>query len=71
MEDGRLLSLAGLGPEPMEISASEFLFMVRQKSRSIKPLLLDQHFLAGIGNIYADETLHLARIYPRREAKAI
>jgi formamidopyrimidine-DNA glycosylase len=71
VEDGRLLSLARLGPEPLEISALEFLSMVRQKSRPIKPLLLDQHFLAGIGNIYADETLHLARIYPRREAKTI
>jgi formamidopyrimidine-DNA glycosylase len=34
----------------------------------IKPLLLDQNFLAGVGNIYADESLHRARIHPRRNS---
>jgi formamidopyrimidine-DNA glycosylase len=34
----------------------------------IKPLLLDQNFLAGVGNIYADESLHRARIHPRKNS---
>jgi formamidopyrimidine-DNA glycosylase len=36
--------------------------------RQIKPLLLDQSFLAGLGNIYADESLNLARIHPLQRA---
>jgi len=35
-------------------------------SRALKPLLLDQHVVAGIGNIYADEILHRSRLRPDR-----
>lgn len=61
-------SLAHLGPEPLEISAKEFIRQVQAKKRAIKPLLLDQHFLAGVGNIYGDEALHQAGIHPREKA---
>jgi formamidopyrimidine-DNA glycosylase len=61
--------LARLGPEPLEIPAREFLSRLRFKRRVIKPLLLDQHFLAGVGNIYADETLHRAQIHPRQRVE--
>jgi len=61
---GELPSLSGLGPEPLEISAREFVRRIQAKKRQIKPLLLDQAFLAGVGNIYADESLHRARIHP-------
>ncbi len=64
-------SLAGLGPEPLEISAKEFVSLVRSKRRSLKPLLLDQRFLAGVGNIYADEALHRAHIHPRQRSEAL
>jgi formamidopyrimidine-DNA glycosylase len=64
----KLKSLADLGPEPFDISAKEFIRRTRLKHRAIKPLLLDQKFLAGVGNIYADEALHRARIHPRRRA---
>ena len=64
-------SLADLGPEPLEISAKEFLRRVRSRRRAIKPMLLDQHFLAGVGNIYADEALHRARIHPRQQVDAL
>jgi len=37
----------------------------------MKALLLDQHFLAGVGNIYADEVLHRARIHPQRKADSL
>ena len=65
---GELPSLSRLGPEPLEISAREFARRIQAKKRVIKPLLLDQCFLAGVGNIYADESLHRARIHPRRNS---
>ena len=67
----RLDSLADLGPEPLEISAKEFLTRVRSRRRAIKPMLLDQHFLAGVGNIYADEALHRAQIHPRQRVEVL
>ncbi len=58
--------LAGLGPEPLDpaFSAQEFARRLRERNRQLKPLLLDQTFLAGLGNIYADEALHAARLHP-------
>jgi formamidopyrimidine-DNA glycosylase len=55
-----------LGPEPLERSftAKKLAERLRGKQRALKPLLLDQTFIAGIGNIYADESLHLARLHP-------
>jgi formamidopyrimidine-DNA glycosylase len=64
-------SLADLGPEPFEISAKEFIRRARAKHRAIKPLLLDQRFLAGVGNIYADEALYRAQIHPHRRGNAL
>jgi formamidopyrimidine-DNA glycosylase len=58
--------LADLGPEPLEMTADEFVSLLRLSHRMIKPALLDQTFIAGIGNIYADESLFRARIHPRR-----
>lgn len=58
--------LADLGPEPLEITASEFVRMFNSSRRMVKPALLDQTFLAGLGNIYADESLYASRIHPRR-----
>jgi len=62
-----------LGPEPLDEDFSLDLFRDRIKTRGsmIKPLLLDQSFVAGIGNIYADEALWLARIHPRRTADTL
>jgi formamidopyrimidine-DNA glycosylase len=58
--------LGGLGPEPLslELTAQDFYERLRFHRRQLKPLLLDQSFLAGLGNIYADEALHLARLHP-------
>ncbi|UCD64738.1 MAG: bifunctional DNA-formamidopyrimidine glycosylase/DNA-(apurinic or apyrimidinic site) lyase [Candidatus Zixiibacteriota bacterium] len=63
--------LGDLGPEPLEMSSREFLSICRRSSRMIKPALLDQTFVAGLGNIYADESLHAARIHPRRATASI
>lgn len=61
-------ALAGLGPEPLsgDFTADGFAARIRRFRRQIKPLLLDQSFVAGIGNIYADEALWGARIHPCR-----
>ena len=55
--------VAKLGPEPLEIGVEEFRQRIRRKTR-IKSLLLNQAFLAGVGNIYADESLFAAGIHP-------
>ncbi len=53
-----------LGPEPLEIDSSSFDKLFRGRKARIKGLLLDQRFIAGIGNIYADEILFRALIHP-------
>jgi formamidopyrimidine-DNA glycosylase len=58
--------LVDLGPEPLEISGQDFINLFRKSSRMTKPALLDQTFLAGLGNIYSDESLFAAGIHPRR-----
>jgi len=68
---GKQRGLAELGPEPLEITADDFTQRLRRCRRMIKPALLDQTFLAGVGNIYADESLYLARIHPRRSTASI
>ncbi|MBZ5635497.1 MAG: bifunctional DNA-formamidopyrimidine glycosylase/DNA-(apurinic or apyrimidinic site) lyase [Acidobacteriia bacterium] len=55
--------VARLGPEPLEISFEEFRARLKRKTR-MKALLLNQAFLAGLGNIYADESLFAAGIHP-------
>ncbi len=59
---------AKLGPEPLEESFSPQLLANRLANRTapIKALLLDQKFIAGVGNMYADEVLHAAGINPWR-----
>jgi formamidopyrimidine-DNA glycosylase len=57
-----------LGPEPLEISRSAFEARLAGRRGRLKSLLLNQRFLAGIGNIYADEALFAARVHPRTAA---
>jgi formamidopyrimidine-DNA glycosylase len=58
--------LGKLGPEPLgnEFTAGWLFENLHQRKRSLKPLLLDQTFLAGLGNIYTDECLHIAKLHP-------
>lgn len=58
--------LAHLGPEPLEreFTATWLHDALRARRRRLKPLLLDQEFVAGLGNIYVDEALHAARLHP-------
>jgi formamidopyrimidine-DNA glycosylase len=56
--------LAKLGVDPITdgMSRTTLARIVRSRARSLKPLLLDQHVIAGIGNIYCDEILHASRL---------
>jgi len=58
--------LGSLGLDPLETSEVQFVALLRDRRARIKSLLLDQHVLRGIGNIYADEGLWRARIHPMR-----
>ena len=64
---------SGHGPEPLTRSFSAERFAERLKGRSarLKALLLDQSFIAGVGNIYADEALWRARLHPLRAADTL
>jgi len=61
----------GLGPEPADLSLEQFKAMLRNKKTKIKPLLMDQAFISGIGNIYAAEILFRAKIHPERRASEL
>lgn len=64
---------AGIGPEPLgEGFGVKYLRETLSRRRAqIKPLLLDQKVVAGVGNIYADEILYDARLHPRRKANTL
>lgn len=64
--------LAKLGPEPWEISPEAFYERLqRRKGTTIKAAILDQSVIAGVGNIYADEGLYYAEIFPGRKVADI
>jgi formamidopyrimidine-DNA glycosylase len=54
----------GMGPDALSIGSDEFATRLAGHRRQLKPLLLDQSFVAGIGNIYADESLFRAGLHP-------
>jgi formamidopyrimidine-DNA glycosylase len=58
--------LGDLGPEPLseELTVEQFHQMLQGSKRQLKPLLMDQTFLAGLGNIYTDESLFKAKLHP-------
>ncbi len=62
-----------IGPEPLDrtFTLPKFRELVQSRSGIIKPLLLNQEFLAGVGNIYADESLWLAKIHPLRKTDSL
>lgn len=62
-----------LGPEPIdpEFAADELYRRLRKRRTALKAVLLDQRAIAGVGNIYADESLHKARLRPDRIARTL
>jgi len=65
--------LGALGPEPLSptFTVDRFEQMLSERRGRIKPLLLNQRFLAGLGNIYVDESLWRAGIHPLRAANSL
>ncbi|MCB8924753.1 MAG: bifunctional DNA-formamidopyrimidine glycosylase/DNA-(apurinic or apyrimidinic site) lyase [Ardenticatenaceae bacterium] len=65
--------LGKLGPEPLESGFTPEVLRDRLngRTRALKPLLLDQELIAGIGNIYADEALFYAKLHPTRPANTL
>ncbi|HTC85702.1 MAG TPA: bifunctional DNA-formamidopyrimidine glycosylase/DNA-(apurinic or apyrimidinic site) lyase [Candidatus Acidoferrum sp.] len=72
-EAGGRATFAGFGPEPLDDAFTLAVFRRRLRARRgrLKPLLLDQSFVAGVGNIYADEALWAARLHPLRSAATL
>lgn len=67
----KIRELANLGPEPFDKNFSLFYFqngLEKRKKSNIKALLMDQKFISGIGNIYANEALFLAKINPQKKS---
>ncbi len=62
-------SLAKTGPDALTVSAEEFLARLKRHTGHIKPLLLNQTFISGVGNIYADESLFASGIHPKTRAQ--
>ncbi len=74
LSPGKIIKgLGSLGPEPFskDFDSKYLKKVISKKTKSIKSILLDQTIVAGIGNIYADESLFSAGISPFREAKTI
>lgn len=67
----KLPSIALMGPEPLypDFTLESFQERIKDRSKVIKTLLMDQKFIAGIGNLYADEILFQAGILPYRKAR--
>jgi formamidopyrimidine-DNA glycosylase len=63
--------VAALGPDPLTVPLAAFVASLKQHKARIKPLLLNQRFLRGLGNIYADEALFRARIHPKALASRL
>jgi len=65
--------LGDLGPEPLsaDLTQAQFAELLSRRRGMIKPLLLNQRFIAGLGNIYVDEALYRARLHPRRTADTL
>ncbi|MFZ5801477.1 MAG: bifunctional DNA-formamidopyrimidine glycosylase/DNA-(apurinic or apyrimidinic site) lyase [Candidatus Omnitrophota bacterium] len=63
--------IKSLGPEPFALKPEDFSRMLNAKKTKIKLLLMDQQFISGVGNIYANEALFRAGIHPQRPANRL
>ncbi len=72
IDDWRSLKFVqNLGPEPFEISLEDFKSILKKRKTRIKPLLMDQTIISGIGNLYAAEALFRAGINPARPSSSL
>jgi formamidopyrimidine-DNA glycosylase len=67
----QFLKKRGLGPDALDVDLAEFKNILAKHRRAVKPILLNQKLIAGIGNIYADEILFRARIHPVTQTSAL
>jgi len=63
--------LSSLGPDALKITFNQFKKALSQTKKRIKTALMDQRIISGIGNIYSDESLFLARIHPLKRASEL
>lgn len=68
---GLLDRAEALGPDALDVGLVDFLNLLKKRKSRIKPLLLNQSFLRGMGNIYTDEALFESRIHPRAIASSL
>jgi len=61
----------GLGPDALTVTKREFLERLGRRRGGVKALLMDQRFVAGVGNLVADEVLWQARLHPRRRVESL
>jgi len=61
----------GMGPEPLTLKSKDLIRRLGRTGRAIKNALLDQTVIAGLGNIYVDESLHAAGIHPLTPAQVL
>jgi len=69
--DLRSARFGRLGPDGLTVTAGQLSAALGRSARAIKAALLDQTAVAGVGNIYADESLHRARLSPLRPAQSL
>jgi formamidopyrimidine-DNA glycosylase len=72
-ELNKIVFLKNLGPEPFSRSfnLTYFINFIKNKEKKIKSLLMDQSFVCGLGNIYANEALFISKINPLRQSRSI
>jgi formamidopyrimidine-DNA glycosylase len=63
--------LGHLGPDALDLERREFLERLQRRRGRVKATLMDQSFIAGIGNLLADEILWRARLHPRRPVESL
>jgi formamidopyrimidine-DNA glycosylase len=66
-KEENISELKKLGPESLNISAPDFINLLQKRKGRIKSALLNQQIIAGLGNIYADESLFEAKIHPSQK----
>ncbi len=71
LEDALRAFTRSHGPDAIAIEIDELVVRLKGTNRGIKPTLMDQKILAGVGNIYADEILFSAKIHPQRKASSL
>jgi formamidopyrimidine-DNA glycosylase len=70
-EQEAVLGLGNLGKDALEVTADDWWELSRKTSRAIKVAMLDQKRVAGIGNLYASEILHVAKVSPELNANRL